>query len=175
MISYLIEFFIEYVCDYCSQSDYDPNKVTFPNFLFNSFANIISVLFKKQLSLGLFKSEYFIVLKEKFFESDNDNYLLVKMGLKIFNFLLTNVLIDSENIGYFNFRKLVNIFQYNLIFNMMNITRRICKYFLASTISLESLLLVNNVNGHNPNSLNGQIFEVPFCLFNEIATKSSLN
>lgn len=175
VLSYLLEFFIKYVCDYCSQSEYNSNKIIFPNFLFNSFANLISVLFKKQLSLGLFKPEYFIILKERFFESSNDNHLLVKMGLKIFNFLLDNILIDSENLGYFNFRKLINIFQNNLIFNMMNITRRISKYFLASSLALESLLLVNNTQINDPSMQNGQIFDVPYCLFNEVATKSNPN
>lgn len=175
VISHLLEFFINYVSDYCSQNEYNSNKIIFPNFLFNSFANLISVLLKKQLSLGMFKPEYFVILKERFFESNNNNYLLVKMGLKIFNFLLDNILIDSENLGYFNFRKLINIFQNNLIFNMMNITRRISKYFLASALSLESLLLVNHTNNNDSGMENGHIFDVPYCLFNEVANNSNHN
>ena len=78
---------------------------------------------------------------------------LIKMGLIIFNYLLDNILIDSESLGYFNYRKLINIFQHNLLFQMMNITRMICKYFLASSLRLEGALLVKNPTLINLNPL----------------------
>lgn len=64
------------------------------------------------------------------------------MGLKIFNFLIDNILIDSENMGYFNYRKLINVFQQNLLFHMMNICRCTCKFLLANTLNLQQFLLV---------------------------------
>jgi hypothetical protein len=144
MICQLLEFFLEYVHNYCNQMQ-GPNPIILPNFIFNSFANLISILFKKQLSLGDYRAKYFTILKEKFFcNVNNQNWQLVKMGLKIFNFMIDNILIDSENLGYFNYRKLINIFQHNLLFQMMNISRQTCKFLLANKLNLQQFLLVSD-------------------------------
>lgn len=142
LVCQLLEFFLNYVHNYCNQVS-GPSPIILPSFIFNSFANLIAILFKKQLTLGDFQASYFVTLKNKFFcNANNQNWQLIKMGLKIFNFLIDNILIDSENMGYFNYRKLINVFQQNLLFHMMNICRCTCKFLLANTLNLKQFLLV---------------------------------
>lgn len=144
MVCQLLEFFLEYVHTYCQNSQ-GPSAMIMPAFIFNSFANLIAILFKKQFCLGNFKIDYFMTLKNKFFLTGQAaNWHLIKMGFKIFNFLIDNVLIDSENMGYFNYRKLINVFQQNLLFHMMNLCRNSLKFMLASDINLSQFLLVSN-------------------------------
>ena len=185
MVCQLLEFFLDYVHGYCLQMN-APGRIVLPNFIFNSFANVISILFKKQLTLGDYQASYFLILRNKFFEEETaDNLQLVKMGLKIFNYLMDNMLIDTESIGYFNYRKLINIFQHNMLFNIMDITKKTCKFLIASEMNLQQLLLVSNprAQGSNPNGLDGmmtsthgeKIFNSTNLLFGRVASQSNTN
>lgn len=135
-------------------------KGAIPNFLFNSLANLIAILFKKQLSLGETRSEHFKLLIKRFFmDLELQNMYLIKMGLKIFEYIVENVLIDSEKVGYFNYRKLINTFQQSMLFKMVEVTRYTCKFFIACNMNLEGLLLVRNDHPQINRNLTGEMIK----------------
>lgn len=91
---------------------------------------------------------------------DNQNLYLIKMGLKIFEYIVENVLIDSESVGYFNYRKLINTFQQSMLFSMTEITRYACKFFIACNMNLEGMLLVRNDHPQVNRNLTGEMHNI---------------
>lgn len=100
-------------------------KMSDPPFIVNSICDFYGNLIKFMISQSL-PVPPIEELQNVFFSANAtpDDYLV---GLKLMNFCLTNLLINSHHYGYFKFRKMIYAFQSKCLIDILNATRHTLK------------------------------------------------
>jgi hypothetical protein len=108
-------------------------KFANPPFIVNSICDFYGNMVKALLSQALPVPSVEEIQSKFFSAAPNPDDLLI--GLKLMNYCLTNILINSHHYGYFKFRKMIYAFQSQFLFEILNVTRQTLKWTTAAAQS----------------------------------------
>jgi hypothetical protein len=108
-------------------------KAEDPVFIVNSICDLYGTLLRNMVAHQMNLPQ--VEDLEKTFFNPNSAADDIRVGLKLFSYCLTNLVVNTGDYGYFRFRKMVYSFQSRYLFDFLNIARRVTKFIWASAKS----------------------------------------
>lgn len=125
----------------------------YPNFIVNCFASILASLIREEFANKSDNFSFFADLNDSFFFDEKINEKLVFFGLKVLINIIDSVSIDSKKQSFLKYFTLKKTIQKEMIFEILTLAKGIFKFFVASKLNLETVLLIGSEEYMNNSSL----------------------